>query len=282
MPSRMPRAPGLPFGGGLNVVAVAGAAYFAWEHGQGRDGRPHLPCPLCWLEKTDPAPARPAGLARPTRRATPDWPASQVRQRQPRPHAAHRYLRELRRQPNLAAGQRGPDGHRTPQHRQPATAARAWSPARRSQGPRRPRSVPWRRSRSPRGRPASGTAQAGWTPPGWARRQVCAQASTDPNDTGLAAAAPFVNRSAEVCPVLASETSGRNSHPPDQPNPRTSTMKTESLVAAQNGGSWAQTRILRDWLWFPSAHRGTASDFARAAGVVLARQPGPGPARCRS
>ena len=56
MPSGMPRAPGLPFGGGLNVVLVAGAAYFVWEHGQGRHGRPHLLCPLCWLEKIDSAP----------------------------------------------------------------------------------------------------------------------------------------------------------------------------------------------------------------------------------
>ena len=61
MPSRMPRAPGLPFGGGLNVVLVAGAAYFVWEHGQGRHGRPHMLCPLCWLEEIDPAPDLPGG-----------------------------------------------------------------------------------------------------------------------------------------------------------------------------------------------------------------------------
>jgi hypothetical protein len=68
MPPRIPRAPGLPFGGGLNVVLVAGAAYFVWEHGQGRHGRPHLLCPLCWLEKIDPAPA-PAGPAEPPEQA---------------------------------------------------------------------------------------------------------------------------------------------------------------------------------------------------------------------
>ena len=34
---RTPRAPGLPFGGGLNLLLVAGAAYFVWEHGQGLD-----------------------------------------------------------------------------------------------------------------------------------------------------------------------------------------------------------------------------------------------------
>ena len=56
MPPRMPRAPGLPFGGGLNLVLVAGAAYFVWEHGQGRHGRPHLLCPLCLLDKIAPDP----------------------------------------------------------------------------------------------------------------------------------------------------------------------------------------------------------------------------------
>ena len=52
---RMPRVPGLPFGGGLNVVLVAGAAYFAWEHEQGRHGRPHVLCAVCWLNKVAPA-----------------------------------------------------------------------------------------------------------------------------------------------------------------------------------------------------------------------------------
>ncbi len=53
---RIPRIPGLPFGGGLNVVLVAGAAYFAWEHDQGRHERPHALCPICWLNKIAPAP----------------------------------------------------------------------------------------------------------------------------------------------------------------------------------------------------------------------------------
>ena len=61
MPSRVPRAPGLPFGGGLNLVLVAGAAYFVWEHGQGRHERSHLLCPLCLLDKIAPAPQAPAG-----------------------------------------------------------------------------------------------------------------------------------------------------------------------------------------------------------------------------
>jgi hypothetical protein len=37
------------------LVLVAGAAYFAWEHEQGRHGRPHVLCPLCWLKKITPA-----------------------------------------------------------------------------------------------------------------------------------------------------------------------------------------------------------------------------------
>jgi hypothetical protein len=37
-------------------VLAAGAAYFVWEHGQGRHGRPHLLCPLCWLSKIAPDP----------------------------------------------------------------------------------------------------------------------------------------------------------------------------------------------------------------------------------
>jgi len=36
-------------------VLAAGAAYFVWEHGQGRHGRPHVLCPLCWLDRITPA-----------------------------------------------------------------------------------------------------------------------------------------------------------------------------------------------------------------------------------
>jgi hypothetical protein len=61
MDRRMPSAPGLPFGGGLNLLLVAGAAYFAWEHEQGRHGRPHVLCPLCWLHKIAPAPEASGG-----------------------------------------------------------------------------------------------------------------------------------------------------------------------------------------------------------------------------
>jgi hypothetical protein len=58
---RTPRAPGLPFGGGFNLLLVAGAAYFVWEHGQGRHGQPHALCPLCWLNKISPSPEAPGG-----------------------------------------------------------------------------------------------------------------------------------------------------------------------------------------------------------------------------
>jgi hypothetical protein len=39
------------------LLLAAGAAYFVWEHGQDRHARPHLLCPLCWLNKANPAPA---------------------------------------------------------------------------------------------------------------------------------------------------------------------------------------------------------------------------------
>jgi hypothetical protein len=51
----IPRFPGLPFGGGLNLLLVAGAAYFAWEHEQGRHEQSHALCPICWLNKIAPA-----------------------------------------------------------------------------------------------------------------------------------------------------------------------------------------------------------------------------------
>ncbi len=56
MHGRLRRFPGLPFGGGLDLLLVAGAAYFAWDHEQGRHGRPHVLCPVCWLNKIAPAP----------------------------------------------------------------------------------------------------------------------------------------------------------------------------------------------------------------------------------
>ena len=38
------------------MLLVAGAAYFAWEHEQGRHGQAHLLCPVCWLNKVAPTP----------------------------------------------------------------------------------------------------------------------------------------------------------------------------------------------------------------------------------
>jgi hypothetical protein len=52
---RMLRVRRLPFGQGLDVLLVAGAAYFAWEHEQGKHERPHALCLICWLDKVAPA-----------------------------------------------------------------------------------------------------------------------------------------------------------------------------------------------------------------------------------
>ena len=38
------------------MLLAAGAAYFVWEHEQGRHAQPHVLCPVCWLNKTAPAP----------------------------------------------------------------------------------------------------------------------------------------------------------------------------------------------------------------------------------
>jgi hypothetical protein len=52
--------PGFPFGRRTDLVLLAGAAYFAWEHEQGRHERPHLLCLICWLNRVAPAPEAPA------------------------------------------------------------------------------------------------------------------------------------------------------------------------------------------------------------------------------
>ena len=49
---------GLPVGG-LQLALAGGAAYFAWEHDQGKHGQPHLLCAVCWLDKIAPAPDAP-------------------------------------------------------------------------------------------------------------------------------------------------------------------------------------------------------------------------------
>ena len=41
-------------GGGLDLLLVAGAAYFAWEHEQGRHQRTHVLCLSCWLNTIAP------------------------------------------------------------------------------------------------------------------------------------------------------------------------------------------------------------------------------------
>ena len=43
------------------MLLVAGAAYFVWEHGQGRHGRPQVLCLLCWLDRIAPAPEASGG-----------------------------------------------------------------------------------------------------------------------------------------------------------------------------------------------------------------------------
>ena len=54
MHRRIPRVPGFPLGGGLDLLLVAGAAYFAWEHEQGRHQRTHVLCLSCWLNTIAP------------------------------------------------------------------------------------------------------------------------------------------------------------------------------------------------------------------------------------
>jgi hypothetical protein len=43
------------------LLLVAGGAYLVWEHEQGRHGRPHVLCPLCWLNKIAPPPEASGG-----------------------------------------------------------------------------------------------------------------------------------------------------------------------------------------------------------------------------
>src|ERR1700678_3674599 len=78
-----------------------------------------------------------------TRRVSPTEPGSR-----------HRFVRDdlPKTAADPAGGQRGAAGRRAPRHRQPATAVHAGAPARRSPGPRRPKSVPWRFARPPHGR----------------------------------------------------------------------------------------------------------------------------------
>jgi hypothetical protein len=61
--------PGLPFGGGLDLLLVGGAAYFAWEHEQGRHQRPHALCLSCWLNKIAPDASSGSSSAEPPEQA---------------------------------------------------------------------------------------------------------------------------------------------------------------------------------------------------------------------
>jgi|HubBroStandDraft_6_1064221.scaffolds.fasta_scaffold1454132_2 hypothetical protein len=63
MHRRLLRIPGLPLGGGVNLLLVGGAAYLAMQHDQGKHGRPHALCLVCWMDKIAPAPPAPAAEA---------------------------------------------------------------------------------------------------------------------------------------------------------------------------------------------------------------------------
>jgi hypothetical protein len=58
---RITQSPRVPFAGGMDIILVGGAAYFAWEHEQDRHGRPRVLCPVCWLNKIAPAPEASGG-----------------------------------------------------------------------------------------------------------------------------------------------------------------------------------------------------------------------------
>jgi hypothetical protein len=45
----------------MDMLLVAGAAYFAWEHEQGKHAHPHILCPICWLNKIAPPPPAASG-----------------------------------------------------------------------------------------------------------------------------------------------------------------------------------------------------------------------------
>jgi hypothetical protein len=61
---------GFPFGGRLELLLVAGAAYFAWQHEQGKHAQVQILCPICLLNKiapaSEPAGGAPAGGAAPS------------------------------------------------------------------------------------------------------------------------------------------------------------------------------------------------------------------------
>jgi hypothetical protein len=52
---------GLPFGGGLELLVIGGAAYLAAEHEKGKHQQAHVLCPICWLNRIAPAAEPPDG-----------------------------------------------------------------------------------------------------------------------------------------------------------------------------------------------------------------------------
>jgi hypothetical protein len=56
----VPGFPRLPIGG-VKLLLLAGGAYFAWEHEQGKHEGPNLLCPICWLNKIAPTPEASSG-----------------------------------------------------------------------------------------------------------------------------------------------------------------------------------------------------------------------------
>jgi hypothetical protein len=66
---RIPRVPGLRLGVGPDLLFAAGAAYFAWEHEQGRHQRLHVLCLICWLNKIAPEASSGSSAAEPPEQA---------------------------------------------------------------------------------------------------------------------------------------------------------------------------------------------------------------------
>lgn len=50
--------------GGLELALVGGAAFFTWEHDQGKHEQPNLACPICWMDRLVPV-TGPAGEVQP-------------------------------------------------------------------------------------------------------------------------------------------------------------------------------------------------------------------------
>ena len=49
--------------GGLELLLAGGAAYFAWDHEQGKHQQAHMLCPVCWLNRIAPATGPPEGTS---------------------------------------------------------------------------------------------------------------------------------------------------------------------------------------------------------------------------